>query len=63
MESKFYEYVEIELENHKATTSELSGHHEIIEEYTEKGYTFCGSIPTLYGPSGKVLKIELIFKK
>lgn len=63
MESKYYEYVEIELVNHPATTAKLVGHHEKIEEYTNKGYTYCGFIPTLYGPSGKVLKIELIFKK
>lgn len=63
METKYYEYVEVELENHKATTSELKGHREIIEQYAEKGLTFAGSIPTLYGPSGKVLRIELIFKK
>ncbi|MBO5448354.1 MAG: DUF4177 domain-containing protein [Ruminococcus sp.] len=57
-----YKYVSIELENHKATTSELKGHHEIIEEYSKNGFEYCGYIPTLYGSSGKVLRIELIFK-
>lgn len=58
-----YEYVELVLENHKVTTSELKGHHEVIEEYVSKGFRYIGHIPTQFGPSGKVLKIELIFEK
>lgn len=58
-----YEYVELTLENHKATTSELQGHHEVIDEYATKGYRYIGYVPTLIGPSGKILKLELIFEK
>ena len=29
----------------------------------KKGYTYVGFIPVLFGPSGKTLEIDLIFKK
>ena len=58
-----YKFVEIELLNHRTTTSELNGHREFIEQQAKDGYRYVGSVPTLYGPSGKVLKIDLIFEK
>ncbi len=58
-----YKFVEVTLENHKATTSELNGHREIIEEQAKEGYRYSGYVPTVYGPSGKVLKIDMIFEK
>lgn len=58
-----YEYVELECENHKATSSSVTGHREIIGEYAKKGYIYVGYIPTKMGPSGKILALDLIFKK
>ncbi len=58
-----YKFVEVTLENHKATTSELKGHREIIENNAKEGYRYAGYVPTVYGPSGKVLKIDMIFEK
>ncbi len=58
-----YEYVELTLENRKTTTAELRGHHEVIEKYAGMGYRYVGYIPTVMGPSGKVLKLEMIFEK
>lgn len=57
------EFVRIDYDNNKMSTSELNGHHEIIKEYIEKGYKYIGYIPVSFGPSGKTLAIELIFEK
>lgn len=57
------EFVRINYENNKMTTSELKGHQEIIKEYVEKGYKYIGFIPVTFGPSGKTLAIDLIFQK
>lgn len=58
-----YEYVEMVLENHKTTTSELKRHREIIKQYAANGWRYVGYIPTVMGPSGKILKLDLIFEK
>ena len=58
-----YEFVKIEYENNKLTTSELKGHQAIVNEYAAKGYKYSGYIPIKIGPSGKILTIELIFEK
>lgn len=63
MSTTSYEFVKVECENHKATTSELKGHREIIIDYANKGYKYVGYIPVKMGPSGKVLTLELIFEK
>lgn len=57
------EFVRIELKNNPATTANLEGHREIICEYAEKGFTYTGFIPVRFGPSGKMLAVDLVFKK
>lgn len=51
------------LENKKATTAELSGHQAIIQKYAEDGYHYAGFVPTLFGPSGKMIELDLVFEK
>ena len=58
-----YTFVKVEYENHKATSSVLKGHQEILNEYAKKGYRYIGYLPTKMGPSGKVLEIELVFEE
>jgi hypothetical protein len=58
-----YEFVRVDYQNHRTTTAELDGHREIIEEYADKGYEYAGFLPVKSGPSGKVLSVDLIFKK
>ena len=42
-------------------SSELNGHREIIARYAEQGFEYAGWIPVHQGPSGKVLKLDLVF--
>lgn len=57
------EFVRINFDNNKLTTSELKGYKEVIEEYINKGYTYIGFVPVSFGPSGKMLAMDLIFDK
>lgn len=58
------EFVKLKYANNKLINANLKEHREVIEEYVEKrGMRYLGYIPTLFGPSGKTLEIELIFKK
>ncbi|MGN0586999.1 MAG: DUF4177 domain-containing protein [Oscillospiraceae bacterium] len=59
---KKYEYVHIVSENNKATTAEFKGCREKIDEYAEKGYSYAGFVPSVYGPSGKLLELDLVFE-
>ncbi|MGI6115275.1 DUF4177 domain-containing protein [Luoshenia tenuis] len=58
-----YTFVRLEYENHKTATAQLKQHREIIAEYAQKGYRYAGYLPVQIGPSGKNLKIDLIFEK
>ena len=60
---KEYKYVTLEYENHKATTSGTAGHRAIIDEQAKNGFRYAGFIPTLMGPSGKILSADLVFEK
>lgn len=51
------------LENKKTTTAELFGHREVIEKYAKEGYHYAGFVPTLFGPSGKMIELDLVFEK
>ena len=53
----------MEYENNKLTNAKLRGHREIITEDVEKGYEHTGFIPVSFGPSGKTLAGDLIFKE
>lgn len=58
------EFVRLKYANNKLINANLKEHREIIEEYiSKKGYTYLGFVPVLFGPSGKTLEIDLIFKK
>ena len=57
------EFVRLKYANNKLITSELKEHQAVICDYVEKrGYEYMGFIPVLFGPSGKVLEMDLIFK-
>lgn len=58
------EFVRLKYANNKLINSNLKEHREVIEEYiSKKNMTYLGFVPVLYGPSGKLLEIDLIFKK
>ena len=58
------EFVRLKYANNKLINADIKEHREIITEYVEKkGYDYLGYIPTTFGPSGKVLEVDLIFRK
>ena len=57
-----YEYVAIKLENNKVNKSELAAHRAIIDEKASVGLRYVGFIPTSFGPSGKMLSVDLVFE-
>ena len=58
------EFVRVKYANNKLINAEIKEHREIIEEYVEKkGYEYVGFIPVVFGPSGKMLEVDLVFKK
>ena len=59
---KKYEFVTIKVKNNPVMNATLSEHRSVIEEYASKGYTYKGYFPTLQGPSGKIIEMDLIFE-
>ena len=58
------EFVRLKYANNKLINSDIKEHRDLIEEYVEKkGYEYVGFIPVLFGPSGKMLELDLLFKK
>ena len=58
------EFVRLKYANNKLINANLKEHREVIAEYVEKkGFEYLGFVPVLFGPSGKTLEIDLIFKK
>ena len=58
------EFVRLKYANNKLVSSEIKEHRDVINEYVgKKGYDYVGFIPTLFGPNGKMLEVDLIFKK
>ena len=58
------EYVRLKYANNKLINPDIKEHREVIDEYVEKkGYEYIGFIPLLFGPSGKLLEVDLVFKK
>ena len=58
------EYVRLKYANNKLISANIKEHREVIDEYVEKkGYEYMGFIPVLFGPSGKMLEVDLIFQK
>ena len=59
---KKYEFVTVKVKNNPAYCATLSEHRKVIEEYAAKGYTYKGYFPTVQGPSGKIIEMDLIFE-
>ena len=58
------EFVRLKYANNKLINANIKEHREVIDEYVEKkGYEYVGFIPVLFGPSGKMLEVDLVFKK
>ncbi len=58
------EFVRLKYANNKLINANLKEHREIIEEYIiKKNMEYLGFVPVLFGPSGKTLEIDLIFRK
>ena len=58
------EFVRVKYANNKLINAEIQEHQDIIKEYVEKkGFDYLGFVPVVFGPSGKVLEADLIFKK
>ena len=57
------EFVRLKYANNKLINASIKEHQEVIEEYIKKGYEYVGFLPVLFGPSGKMLELDLIFKK
>ena len=50
-------------ENRKSGCAEFKGYDSLIHQYEIWGYTLLGVIPTMMGPSGKALEIDLVFAR
>lgn len=58
------EFVRLKYANNKLINAEIKEHRDVINEYVEKkGYTYVGFVPVVFGPSGKMLEVDLIFTK
>ena len=58
------EFVRVKYANNKLINADIKEHRDIINDYVDKkGYEFVGFIPTLFGPSGKTLEADLVFRK
>lgn len=57
------EFVRLKYANNKLINADIKEHRDVIDEYVEKkGLEYVGFIPVLFGPSGKILEIDLIFR-
>ena len=59
---KKYEYVTVKVKNNPVMNANLSEHRKVIDEYAAKGYSYKGYFPTVQGPSGKIIEMDLIFE-
>lgn len=59
---KKYEFVSVKVKNNPVMNADLYEHRKVIEEYAAKGYEYKGHIPTVQGPSGKIIEMDLIFE-
>lgn len=58
------EFVRLKYANNKLINADIKEHRDIINEYVnKKNMEYVGFIPVLFGPSGKTLEIDLIFKE
>ncbi len=59
---KKYEFVTVKVKNNPVLNATLYEHRKVIEEYASKGFSYKGYFPTLQGPSGKIIEMDLIFE-
>ena len=59
---KKYEFVTVKVKNNPVMNANLYEHRKVIEKYAAKGYAYKGYIPTVQGPSGKIVEMDLIFE-
>ncbi len=58
------EYVRLKYANNKLISTDIKEYREVIDEYVgKKGMEYVGFLPVLFGANGKVMEIDLIFKK
>ena len=58
------EFVRLKYANNKLFNANLKEHNEVIEEYVlKRGYEYLGFVPVVFGPSGKMVEIDLVFRK
>ena len=58
------EFVRLKYANNKLINANIQEHREVIADYVEKkGFEYLGFIPTSFSPSGKILEVDLIFRK
>lgn len=58
------EFVRLKYANNKLINANPKEHRDVIEEYVlKKNMEYLGFVPVLFGPSGKTLEIDLIFRK
>ena len=58
------EFVRLKYANNKLINSDIKEHRDVINDYVEKrGFDYVGYIPIVFGPTGKMLEIDLVFKK
>ncbi len=58
-----YTYVRVELDNFAAGSAKSSDHRKVIDEYAAKGYRYAGFVPVQFGPSGKMLAMDLVLER
>lgn len=56
-------FATINYDNKATSTSQTHEHQKLISEFAQKGYHYKGFVPVKFGPSGKMLVIDLIFEK
>ena len=62
------EFVRVKYANNKLITSDvkeqIKEHRDIFEDYIEKkGFEYLGFLPIVFGPNGRILEGDLIFRK
>ena len=58
------EFVRLKYANNMLINSDIKEHRDVINEYvTKKGMEYVGFIPVLFGSNGKMMELDLIFKK
>ena len=58
------EFVRLKYANNKLINANLQEHQDVITEYVMKKHMeYLGFVPVLFGPSGKMLAIDLVFRK